>query len=351
MQDFLKPVPPLSKENFKKARAHLDNLTKPRGSLGELENWIAQYAAIKGPVPCPLNSKAVVLFAADHGVVAENVSAYPQEVTAQMVLNFISGGAAINSLSRYAGAELTVVDMGVNSTLPTHPSLLSNKIARGTRNMAQGPAMERQQAEEALSIGFKIAQNKIKSGTDLLAAGDMGIGNTTSAAAILSVMSGKPPGEMTGRGTGIDEATHQNKTRVIENAILKHRPNSSDPVDVLTKVGGFEIGAMAGFFLGAGLNSTPVLVDGVISCAAASLALKLQPNLRDYLFPGHRSAEPASGELLDQLNLSPLLELKMRLGEGTGAVMAMILLEGGVRLYNEMATFGDAGVSEKNIVP
>ncbi len=348
MQDFLQPIQPVARENIKKARAHLDNLTKPRGSLGQLEDWIAQYAAIKGPGNCTLESKAVFLFAADHGVAEEKVSAYPQEVTAQMVLNFISGGAAINSLAGYAGAELTVVDMGVKSILPHHPSLLSKKIADGTRNMAREPAMDRQEAETALSIGYQLAREKAQAGVDLLAAGDMGIGNTTSATAILSVMSGQPVHELAGRGTGIDDATRQNKIRVIEQAINMHRPDATDPVDVLGKVGGFEIGAMSGFFIGAGASSTPVLIDGVISSSAAMLALTLQPNLKDYLFPGHRSAEPASRVLLDQLDLSPLLDLEMRLGEGTGAVMAMCLLEGGVRLYNEMATFSSAGVSEKN---
>ncbi|QPJ63031.1 MAG: nicotinate-nucleotide--dimethylbenzimidazole phosphoribosyltransferase [Candidatus Nitronauta litoralis] len=348
MQNFIKPISPISKDNLEKARAHLDNLTKPRGSLGELENWIAHYAAIKGPESCEIKSKAVVLFAADHGVVEEGVSAYPQEVTAQMVLNFIAGGAAINSLARHAGAELSVVDVGVKSPLPKHSTLLSHKIANGTRNMVQEPAMERNQAEDALNLGYQVAQEKAVGGADLLVAGDMGIGNTTSATAILSVLHAKPPSELTGRGTGIDDATHQNKIRVIEKAINRNQPDSSDPVDVLTKLGGFEIGAMAGFYLGAASNGTPVLIDGVISCAAASLAQTLQPNLRAYLFPGHRSAEPASDAFLEQLDLLPLLDLEMRLGEGTGAVMAMTLLEGGVRLYNEMATFGDAGVSEKN---
>ncbi len=348
MQNFLKPLPPLSQENLEKARVHLDNLTKPRGSLGELENWIAQYAAIKGPESCEIKSKAVVLFAADHGVVEEGVSAYPQEVTAQMVLNFLSGGAAINSLARHAEAELTVVDAGVKGELPDHPCLLSKKIANGTRNMAREPAMEHQQAEKALSLGFQLAREKATEGVDLLAAGDMGIGNTTSATAILSVLHNRPPAELTGRGTGIDDAKHQNKIRVIENSIHRLKPDPSDPMDVLIKVGGFEIGAMAGFFIGAAASSCPVVVDGVISCAAASLAQKLQPNLKDYLFPGHRSAEPASNVFLEQLDLFPLLDLEMRLGEGTGAVMAMTLLEGGMRLYNEMATFGDAGVSEKS---
>ncbi len=348
MTDYLDAIPPLDPARLKTARAHLDNLTKPRGSLGQLEDWIARFAAIRGPDTCVLDSKAVYLFAADHGVAEEKVSAYPQEVTAQMVLNFLAGGAAINSLARFADARLTVVDMGVKSDLPSHPSLLSHKIATGTRNMAREPAMDRQQVEDAIGIGFDLARSEATKGTHLLAAGEMGIGNTTSAAAILSVMSEKPVAELVGLGTGIDETTHRNKVRVIEEAIQKHQPDANDPVDVLMKVGGFEIAAMTGFFIGAAAASIPVVVDGVISGAAATLALKLQPNLKDYLFPGHRSAEPASAVLLERLDVPPLLDLEMRLGEGTGAVMAMILLEGGIRLYNEMATFGDAGVSEKN---
>ncbi len=347
MKAYSAPISPVDPDRISQARNHLDDLTKPRGSLGYLEDWIAQYAAIHNPSQCSLTRKALYLFAGDHGVAEENVSAYPQEVTRQMVLNFIAGGAAINSLARFHDTDLVVVDMGVAGELPRHTALISKKIAPGTRNMARQPAMSREQAELAIHHGFECAVNRAEQGVDALAAGEMGIANTTSAAAILSVLGSQKVADLVGHGTGIDETTRLHKTRVIEQALKLHRPDPGDPLDILSKVGGFEIAAMTGFYLGAGHAGKPVLLDGMISGAAAALALAFQPPLKDYLFPSHVSAEPAHRIFLDQLHLRPLLDIQMRLGEGTGAVLALSLLEGGVRLYNEMATFSDARVSEK----
>ena len=341
-------VSPIDPERIQKSRDRLDNLTKPRGSLGRLEDWISRYAAISGPDSCTLQKKALYLFAADHGVAEESVSAYPQEVTRQMVLNFMAGGAAINTLARHAQADLVVVDVGVAAELPEHPGLISRKIAPGTGNLARQPAMSREQAEAALQLGFDFAVERSRQGVDILAAGEMGIANTTPATAVLAVLFREKVSNLVGNGTGIDVDTRAHKSRIIEQAIELHQPDASDPVDVLSKVGGFEIGAMAGFYLGAAHSGKPVLLDGMISGAGAALALGLQPGIRDYLFPSHISTEPAQRVLLNQLTLPPLLDLEMRLGEGTGAVLAMNLLEGGVRLYNEMATFGDAGVSGKS---
>lgn len=347
MPSYLSSIVPVDPARIQRSRDRLDDLTKPRGSLGRLEDWIARFAAIAGPDSCVLQKKSLVLFAADHGVAAENVSAYPQEVTRQMVLNFMAGGAAINSLAHHSGTRLLVVDAGVAGDLPEHPGLLSRKIGNGTCNLAREPAMSREQAEAALELGFDLAVEQAGQGADVLAAGEMGIANTTSATAILAALSGEPVSRLTGCGTGIDPDTHIRKVRVIEQALDLHQPDATNPLDILTKVGGFEIGAMAGFYLGAAHSGKPVVLDGMISGAAAGLALGLQPNVEEYLFPSHVSAEPAHRVLLDRLTLPPLLDLGMRLGEGTGAVLAINLLEGGVRLYNGMATFSGAGVSDK----
>ncbi len=344
---FLKPTPPLDPKRLSEAHRHLDRLTKPPGSLGQLESWIAQYAAIKGPESCSLRKKTIFLFAADHGVAEEGVSAYPQEVTAQMALNFLDGGSAINALARHTQSDLIVVDMGVAHPLPRHPSLLDRKIANGTANMTKQPAMSREQAEQALKTGYDFAIEWAQKGTDIFVAGEMGIANTTSGAAVLAVLGGRSAQEVAGRGTGIDDATLEKKIDAIERALKQHRPDPRDPLGVLATVGGFEIGAMAGLYLGAASRGVPTLVGGMISGAGAALALAFEPEVKDYLFPAHRSAEPASRILLDQLSLKPLLDLELRLGEGTGAALALNLLEAGVKLYNEMATFDQAGVSDK----
>ena len=329
------------------ARARQDMLTKPAGSLGRLEDISVQLAGIYGQnIPKPEN-KVIVLAAADHGVATEGVSAYPQEVTPQMVLNFLGGGAAINVLSRHAGARVVIVDAGVAGELPAHPELLSLGIGKGTASMLKGPAMSEQQARQCLEQGIAIATVEIEKGADLVGTGDMGIGNTTASSAITSVITGKSPQEVTGLGTGITEDQRKHKSQVIAQAIDLNRPDPASGLDVLAKVGGFEIGVMAGVMLGTAAARRPVILDGFISGAAALIAHTLCPGIRDYFIAAHFSVEPGHATVMQYLGLKPILDLSMRLGEGTGAALAMMLVEAAARCLSEMATFAEAGVSEK----
>lgn len=327
------------------ARERQSQLTKPPGSLGRLEELSIQLAGIAGrcPPPVPLR-KAVVVFAGDHGVAARGVSIAPSEVTRQMVCNFCAGGAGINVLARQVGARVTVVDAGVQSDLPALRGLTRAKVAAGTRDLAAGPAMTREQAEASIALGARCCDDEYARGLDLLACGEMGIGNTTPATAILSVLTGRPPATLAGRGTGIDIAALARKVAAIVSALEINRPDPNDALDVLAKVGGLEIGAMAGAMLRAAEHRLPVVVDGFIAAAAALLAVRLQPSLQPYLIAGHRSAEPAHGAALELLGLRPLLTLDLRLGEGTGAVLAMPMIEAAARILHEMATFAEAGV-------
>lgn len=329
------------------ARARQDTLTKPAGSLGRLEDISIQLAGIYGQaVPQPGN-KVIVLAAADHGVVTEGVSAYPQEVTRQMVLNFLQGGAAINVLARHAGAGVIIVDAGVAAQLPSNPRLVSLTIGKGTASMMRGPAMSPHQARLCLEHGIAIVSGEIEKGAGVIGTGDMGIGNTTASSAITSVVCGLPPAEVTGKGTGITEEERQHKVRVIETAITLNRPNPADGLDVLAKVGGFEIGVLAGVMLGAAAARRPVLLDGFISGSAALIAFTLCPRARDYFIASHFSVEPGHAAVLRRLELKPVLDLNMRLGEGTGAALAMMIVEAAARCLAEMATFAEAAVSEK----
>jgi nicotinate-nucleotide--dimethylbenzimidazole phosphoribosyltransferase len=313
-----------------------------------LEAVSVQLAGIQGrPVP-RVREKAVIVMAGDHGILEEGFHNWPQEVTAQMVLNFLQGGAAINVLSRQAGARVVVVDMGVAAPLDPHPKLVNRKVARGTRNMVNGPAMTRSHALEAVETGIGIVSGEIDRGLDLVATGDMGIGNTSPSAAICSVITGRTVAEVTGRGTGIDDAQLDRKIRAVQGAIEVNRPDRRDPLDVLSKVGGYEIAGLAGVMLGAAARRVAVVIDGFISGAAALIAAEMCPQVRGYLLCGHLSAEPGHRILLDHLGLVPLLCLNMRLGEGTGAVLAMALIEASARIMAEMATFGEAHVSEKS---
>ena len=347
LQTALNKISPVPSDALKSAQEHMDSLTKPPGSLGRLEEWAVRYVAIIGIPFRKVKKKCVHLFAGDHGVVAENVSAYPQEVTGQMVLNFLSGGAAINVLARQMNTEVVVIDMGVNQDFKNIPGLLDKKIARGTGNMRRGPSMTSKQVEQAMEVGLDLADTAKKNKVDILGTGDMGIGNTSPSSAILSVLSGEPPGKTTGRGTGIDDKLWSHKVAVIEDAIETNRPDPRDPVDVLAKVGGYEIAGIMGLILGAAANQTPIVIDGVVSIAAAALAQQLNKNVTDYLFTSHKSSEPGCAIGFRLLQQEPLLDLGMRLGEGTGAVLAMNLLEAGTRIYSEMATFANAGVSQK----
>jgi nicotinate-nucleotide--dimethylbenzimidazole phosphoribosyltransferase len=330
-----------------KAKSRQDTLTKPTGSLGRLEELSIQIAGIQGkPLP-QIKQKAVIVMAADHGVAARGTSAYPQEVTAEMVLNFLHGGAGINVISRQMGTRVIIVDMGVAVKLEANPSLISRRIAAGTQDMSKGPAMTMAQAKQALEAGIEIVNAEVKKGLDIVATGDMGIGNTTASSAICAVMTGKTVAEVTGRGTGLDDKQLQKKIGIINEAIVLNKPEPSKPLEVLAKVGGFEIGGLAGVILGAASNRVPVVIDGFISGAAALIAVGLCPQSKDYLIAGHCSVEPGHKIMLRHLGLRPLLDLEMRLGEGTGATLAMSLAETSVRILSEMATFDEAGVAEK----
>jgi nicotinate-nucleotide--dimethylbenzimidazole phosphoribosyltransferase len=344
---LISQLEPLDPVWLERAQERLDSLTKPLGSLGRLEELAARYVAIRQELFPPLKKKQVVVFAADHGVVAEGVSAYPPEVTYQMVFNFLRGGAAINVLARNAGADVEVVDIGVNFDFGEHPGLILRKVAHGTRNMAREPAMTREEALKAALVGVERAQAAVAAGADALVAGDMGIGNTTPAAALAAVFTGRPASAVTGRGTGIDEARLRHKVGVINRALALHRPDPGDPLGALAAVGGLEIAGIAGLTLGAAAARRPLLLDGFIATAGALVAARLAPAAVDYLIAGHRSVEPGHQLLLDALGLSPLLTLNLRLGEGTGAVLGLGLLEAGFKIYQEMATFAEAGVEEK----
>lgn len=286
--------------------------------------------------------------AGDHGVVAEGVSAYPQEVTTQMVHNFLQGGAAINVLARHVGARVVVVDLGIAADLPPHPNLINQKVGYGTANIVRGPAMSPQQAAQALEAGAKVVEQLLPSGLDILATGDMGIGNTTPSATIAAAFTGLPVEEVAGRGTGVDEAGLQRKREAIRRALEVNQPNQLDGLDVLAKIGGFEIGGLAGAILAAAAHRCPVVIDGFISTAAAMIAASLAPTVRDYLIAAHTSQEYGHHAMMRWLGVFPLLDLKMRLGEGTGAVLAMSLVEAACKTLSEMATFSQAGISEKS---
>jgi len=324
----------------------LDDKTKPRRSLGRLEDLACRVAAMRATELPELPVKAIVVMAGDHGVAAEGVSAYPQEVTRQMVLNFARGGAAINVLARHASARLVVVDMGVAGDLEPAPGLLLRPIARGTQNLARGPAMTRVQAIAALEVGIAVARELADSGVTLLGIGEMGIGNSTAASALAAVLTATPVETVTGRGTGIDDVVWQRKVDVILQAIARNRPDPNDALDVLAKLGGFEIAGLAGVVLGAAAARVPVVVDGLISTAAALVAVERAPRAAAFLLASHRSVEPGHAILLDALALTPLLDLGLRLGEGTGAALAMGLVEAAVRILHEMASFSAAGVAD-----
>jgi nicotinate-nucleotide--dimethylbenzimidazole phosphoribosyltransferase len=304
-----------------------------------------QIAAITGSSRPSVSRKGVIIMAADHGVAIEGVSAYPAEVTPQMVLNFLHGGAAINVLARQAGARVVIVDIGVAAEFPELPGLVRRKVACGTANMAQGPAMTRQQVEEAVQVGIEVAEAEIAAGLDLVATGDMGIGNTTASSAIVAAFTGLPVSQVTGRGTGLDDAGMNRKVSVIEQILRTNQPDPADALDVLRKVGGLEIAGLAGVIIGSAAKRVPVVIDGFISGAAALVAAELVPAVKPYMIAAHQSVEVGHQAILKRLGLRPLINLNMRLGEGTGAALAFHLIEGSVRILNEMATFDEAGVS------
>lgn len=344
LDKVLKAIKPLDSSAMAAAQSRQNSLTKPLGSLGRLEELSIQIAGIRRTPK--LEYKVIITMAADHGVVAEGVSLYPQAVTRQMVLNFLKGGAAINVLAGHLGARVIVVDMGVIGGFQPLPGLLCKMIDSGTKNMAREPAMTRQQAIDALEVGIEIVQDEASKGLDIIGTGDMGIGNTTAGSAVFTAISGQSVEKVTGRGTGIDDKQLTHKVRVIERALSTNQPNPKDPIDVLAKVGGFEIGGLAGVILAGAAQRIPVVIDGFISGAAALIATGLSPQVKDYLIAAHVSAEVGHKYILDYLGLKPLLNLNMRLGEGTGAALGIFLAEAAVRILSQMATFADAEVSE-----
>ena len=331
----------------RQAEERLNQLTMPHWALGDLMDLAIDLAGMTRSMHPPVARKCVVVMAGDHGVTAEGVSRYPAEVTTQMVHNIVRGGAGINALARQAGAGVRVVDMGAVDDfvdLVRAGQVIAKKIGRGTANMVYGPAMTRTHAVMAVEAGIEVA-NLLAPEVDVFGTGEMGIGNTTPSTAIAAVLTGRPVAEVTGRGTGIDDDQLRHKIKVVERAIARNRPDPKDGLDVLAKVGGFEIGGIAGLILGAAAHRKPVLVDGFISTAGAMIACVLEPFVRDYIICAHRSVEPGHGALIDKLGRRPLLDLNLRLGEGTGAALAMNVVEAAVHVLTEVATFAEAGVS------
>lgn len=346
LKEVLKNIRPVDESRTSAIQAQLDDLTKPQGSLGRLEELARRYCLITGKDKPVLKNKIIFICAGDHGVTMEGVSAFPAAVTPQMVLNFLRGGAGVNVLARQAGARVIVVDMGVNHDFEPAKDLEIRKIGHGTANMAIGPAMTREQAEQAIMAGVGLVE-KYHDGLDIIGTGDMGIGNTTPSSAIVSVITGADPELVTGRGTGIDDASLKNKIATVKKAIAVNRPDRRDALDVLAKVGGYEIGGIAGIVLGAALHRIPVVVDGFISTAGALIAAELCPAAKGYMIAAHQSVEIGHRKMMDHLEQRPLLELNLRLGEGTGAALGISLVDSGLRILSEMATFSSAGVSEK----
>ena len=341
-------VEAVKKEFHDMAQKRLDSLTKPVGSLGRLEEFARTLVAItEDKMPPLLAKKAIFTFAGDHGVVDEGVSLYPREVTSQMVYNFLRGGAGINVLARHVGADVAVIDIGVDFDFGEEEGLLKKKIMKGTRNMRKGPAMTRAEAEACIAVGIDLANAYADKGYTIFGTGDMGIGNTTASSAIAAVITGKAVAEVTGRGTGISDETLKYKVQVIEDSIAVNRPDRQDGLDVLSKVGGTEIGGIAGLVLGAASRRIPVVIDGLISTAGALVAYAIEPKVKDYMFAAHSSVEIGHKVMLDHMGLRPILNLDLRLGEGTGAALAMSLIEAGHKIYREMATFEEAGVSKE----
>ena len=348
LDEIIKRIEKIDYSLEEETQKRLDNLTKPQGSLGRLEELAKRIVAItRNPTP-PVKNKVIFTMAGDHGVTEEGISAYPKEVTPQMVYNFIKGGAGINVLARHVGARVVIVDMGVACDLEGHPSLVIKKVNYGTKNMAKGPAMSRGEAIKSIESGMEIFEKEFLGGIDIAGTGDMGIGNTTPSSAITSVITGKPVEDVTGRGTGIDDGALSNKIAIIKKAIGMNKPDAKDAIDILSKVGGFEIGGLTGIILAAAARKVPVVIDGFISGAAALIAYTLVPEVKYYMIAAHCSVERGHRAALDHIGLRPLLDLNLRLGEGTGAALGMSIVEASVKILTEMATFKSAAVSQKD---
>jgi nicotinate-nucleotide--dimethylbenzimidazole phosphoribosyltransferase len=348
LEQTLKMIQPVDVSLKPAIQAHLDDLTKPQGSLGRLEEFALRYCLATGTTTPRLGKARICCFAGDHGVSVEGVSAFPREVTPQMVYNMLAGGAAINVFARHVGAELKVVDMGVDADFADAPGLVHRKVARGTANLAVGPAMTVAQATQALEAGIALADEAAEEGVTLLGTGEMGIANTTPATALFAAYLGLKPADITGRGTGVSDAGLQHKIAVIERGLAANQAALGNPLATLAALGGFEIAGIAGLILGGAARRVPVVVDGFISTAGALAALRLQPAVADYIFFSHLSDERGHRFVMKALALKPLLDLNMRLGEGTGGALAMTLISAAIKMVNEMATFSGAQVSRKD---
>ena len=347
LQETLEKIEKPDRSLEKEIQNHLDNLTKPPGSLGVLEDIAKKYCLARQTTAPRINKKAIYTFAGDHGVVEEGVSAYPKEVTPQMVLNMLNGGAAINVLARHANASVYVVDIGVDFDFKDAPGLIKKKIGKGTNNIRKGPAMTKEEAIQAIEVGIELANRAAEQGVDLLGTGDMGIGNTTPSAALFAALMQEKVENITGRGTGIDDNRLKNKIDVIKDSLEVNKEHLTDPISTLAALGGYEIAGICGLILGGAANKIPVVVDGFISSAGAIVAYKINPVVKEYIFFSHKSQETGHVKFLNWIGEKPILDLGMRLGEGTGAALAMTIIEAAIKIYNEMATFDSAGVSKK----
>ena len=346
INETIKNITKLDLEIGKKAEQRLDSLTKPVGSLGKLEKIAKKIVMIQNKSKISLKNKKIIIVAGDHGIAEDGVSAYPQEVTQQMMLNFLNGGAAINVFARHIDAKITIVDAGIKGELSPNENLIINKIGQGTKNISKEAAMSYDDAKESIKLGIRLVEEDGKE-TNIIGIGEMGIANTTSSSAISFVLTGEKIENLTGKGTGIDDAKLQNKINKIKEAIAVNKPDKNDPIDVLAKLGGFEIGVLTGVILGAAANRIPVVIDGFITSASALIASRLAPLSKEYMFGSHISTEPGHRVVIEDIGLMPLFNLNMRLGEGSGSALAISIIDAAVKMYNEMATFKEAGVSEK----
>ena len=343
LNQTLSRIQPLYQEVVEKAWERIDNLTKPIGSLGKLEEIAAQMAGITGKIYNRVEKKNIVIMCADNGVAEESVSACPQSVTAAVTNNFTRGITGVNALAAFAKADITIVDVGVKADF-RNAQIINRKIAYGTKNMLKEPAMTRQEVIQAIETGIEIAENLAKDGVDLLGTGEMGVGNTATSAAILSVLAGIAPDVVVGKGSGLTEAQHEHKKRIVRQAVELHHPDRKDVIDVLSKVGGFDIAGLCGCFLGAARHRIPIVMDGLISSVAALCAYRFNSLVRDYLFPSHLSAEPGATYVMEELRLEPPLHMNMRLGEGSGCPLAFNMIEAALYMMNHMGTFEDAAI-------
>lgn len=349
LREALMSIQPANKKAISEAWKRIDNLTKPIGSLGELEEIAAKMAGITGKISNKINKKNIIIMCADNGVWEEGVSACPQEVTLTVTNNFTRGITGVCTLSEYAHSDITIVDIGVKGELH-NPRIINKKIAYGTKNIAKEPAMTKDEAIKGIEVGIEIVDKLVREGYDLLGTGEMGICNTTTSAAVLSVLSGLSVDTVVGKGSGLSEEQLLNKKRVVQKAIDLNKPDRNDPIDVIAKVGGFDIAGLCGCFIGAAKNKVPIVIDGLISSAAALCAYKLSKSVRDYIFPSHLSAEPGAGYMMEELKLNPMLNLRMRLGEGSGCPLAFNIIEAALYAMNNMATFEEAAIDNSSYV-